>query len=241
MINEIKFSDEPTQIVDNSKRLGRPRIAAMGSRIRKRPKQFDWARYHSMLSRDGLELREIAAIMGYAHETIARRCQKDFGKTLAEKFPEFFSSTQEFSRPISWKIVGNYCSVGCTVQEICGLLKTTPANLERRCMDAHNMTFGEFQERAFANTRAALRQKQIKEALGSEEIKDPDGVVVTPAVRPSTPMLLHLGKHILGQVERTETKIEVKGVLPEQKTRLLDLVRDVGAEAVDAELVEPKQ
>ena len=69
--------------------------------------------------------------------------------------------------------------------------------------------------------KAKLRQTQAKLALGSNDVIDPaTNTVIREGKMPNVTMAMHLGKHMLGQVDKSETKMEISGVPDEQKKKL---------------------
>lgn len=79
------------------------------------------------------------------------------------------------------------CAMQCTEEECAGFFDMSVTTLRERIRAEYDMTFSEVYARASAGGKISVRQKQYKRAMeGSDQ------------------MLIHLGKHWLGQHERQE-------------------------------------
>lgn len=80
------------------------------------------------------------------------------------------------------------CAIHCTQTEILHILRTDPTTLEHWCYRVYGWPLGYAIERLSADGKCSLRRAQWKAALesGSER------------------MMIHLGKHILGQHDKVE-------------------------------------
>lgn len=98
---------------------------------------------------------------------------------------------------IDWEQVEEMCFIQCTGEEMAAILKISFDTLERAIQREHKMGFAEYYKIHASGGKKSLRRVQFDKAM--------DGNV---------PMLIWLGKQMLGQTEKVETKIdsEVQGI-----------------------------
>lgn len=193
----------------------------------KRAKPVNWDAFEALL-KTGMGHREASMVFEIKPEALAMRCKKEFGVPLSVKFSEYFLDGQA-RKPISWERAGELFQVGAEISEACNILGVTPATLARRCSAEHGMELTEWREMHFSKLKVKLRQTQAKLALGTNDVIDPaTNTVIREGKMPNVTMALHLGKHMLGQVDKTETKMEISGVPDEQKKKLASLL-DIGS------------
>lgn len=187
--------------------------------------QIHWDAYE-MLLRSGKTAKEAAESFGLRAETVAGRCKKEFGMTLAQKFPDLYGDPTS-RKPISWDKARSYFQTGAPASEVAALLNISVPTLARRCVLENGMELKEWGDMHFAKTRVALRQTQVRVALGKQKTQrnaETGEMETVDEVQPNTPMLMHLGKHMLGQTEKTETTIAVVGVPDQRKKELRGLL-----------------
>lgn len=195
---------------------------------------IQWDAYE-MLLKGGKTTKEAAELFGLKAETVAMRCKKEFGMTLAEKFPDLYGDPTS-RKPISWDKARSYFQTGATTSEVASLLNLSVPTLARRCVLEQGMEIREWGEMCFAKTRVALRQTQVRVALGRQKQErnvETGEVETVDVVQPNVSMLMHLGKHHLGQTDKTETTVAIVGVPDERKKELrgllaLDVVTKAG-------------
>ena len=95
---------------------------------------------------------------------------------------------------INWLTVTNLCKLQCTRDEIASVLDVSIKTLEKICKKDHHVLLSEYIAHNSGSGRASIRRKQYEVATSG-----------------SVPMLIHLGKAMLGQSESVKHDITSKG------------------------------
>lgn len=82
------------------------------------------------------------------------------------------------------------CSIQCTKEEICNVLKLDQKTLTRWCEETYGEGFSHVYEKLTANGKQSLRRAQFKMA------------------QTNPTMAIWLGKQVLGQSDKTEAKVD---------------------------------
>lgn len=130
-------------------------------------------------------------------------------------------------KEVDFAILERLLSVQSTGEEIASFFGISYNTLVRRCLDHYGKTFEDVAKDMHNRGKSTLRITQMKTAQGyalTETQMAPDGRVVElhkdlPA---SVPMLIHLGKHILGQKEDGEGGTLAKLVIEHVVTNRLE-------------------
>lgn len=97
---------------------------------------------------------------------------------------------------IDWELVKGLCSIGCTVPEICSVLKCSHDTLARRCKEDHDKTFAEYHAECVDSTfKVSLRRAMRRHAVEKGN----------PA------LLIFLAKNHLGMSDKIEHQSQVTG------------------------------
>jgi AraC-like DNA-binding protein len=128
-------------------------------------------------------------------------------------------------KEVDFAILERLLAVQSTGEEIASFFGISYNHLVRRCRGHYGKTFEDVAKDMRNRGKSTLRLTQMKTAQGyalTETQMEPDGRVVElhkdlPA---SVPMLIHLGKHILGQKDDGEggtlTKLVIEHVVTEK-------------------------
>ena len=212
-----------------NKKQGREeaRLIAIGELPEKRQKnthvkKVNWDRYEALLEK-GIQHPQASEMLGMRPNTLTQRCVRDFGMPLKEKFAHLFGDKTN-RLVIDWNRAAQYYRIGATHEEVASMLKISYPTMRERCEKDNGKTLTAFRDEQHSEIKLALRQKQIKVALGQEEVLDPEThKVLKREIEPNVTMLMHLGKHMLQQREVTEQNITVQGVKEETKNKLKEL------------------
>lgn len=135
------------------------------------------------------------------------------------------STKERFSpnTPVNWEEVQRMASIQCTVDEIAFVLGMGDNCLRSRCKKEHGCDIGEYITRYAAHGKESIRRLQFKCAQGDYVIKrvtttNRDGQTRVEEVfaEPNAGMLIFLGKNYLGQSDKQEREVSVKGSVPIQ-------------------------
>ncbi len=97
---------------------------------------------------------------------------------------------------VDWTIVNDLCGIGCTVPEICAVLKCSPDTLSRRCKEDHGKTFAEYHaEYVDREFKVSLRRAMNRHAIEKGN----------PA------LLIFLAKNTLGMADKVEYNSQMTG------------------------------
>jgi len=209
--------------------MSRAREKALRDRYGKKNKQVpvNWEAVGALL-KSGMSRKDVAGTFGITAETMAGRCKKEFGVTLAEKYFDVFTEGTD-RKPISWERARMLFQTGAKTHEVAAVLEVTVPTLARRCVTEHGIEIKDWAEQCFAKTAIALRQKQVQVALGRQKKVgvDPETgeAIETDEIQPNTTMLIHLGKHYLEQTEKTESTVALVGVPDDRKKELVGLLQ----------------
>lgn len=152
----------------------------------------------------------------------AERKRKDKVKAIkagayekAKKMPKYINAEQ----------FENMCSILCTQQEICHILRLEYEEVDEWCKHTYGCNFPKAHAMISDGGRMSLRRKQFKKAVEDED----------------TRMLIWMGKQFLGQSERVESKHMAEGVTlnfsPEVFKPIVD-IEEIQDDKIDTEVRE---
>lgn len=129
---------------------------------------------------------------------MAKKTTKKTKKAAKAKPPAIIEGTiedDEFTgnpngRPqieIDWATVDKLLGIQCTAEEVASVIGCSSDTLGRACKREHGITYAQYSAGKRAAGKASLRHKQWTSAMGGN-------------IR----MQIHLGKHVLDQVDRRE-------------------------------------
>jgi predicted nucleic-acid-binding Zn-ribbon protein len=93
-------------------------------------------------------------------------------------------------KPIDWNLVKSLCKIHCTGEEIADVLDVHYDTLNNRCNEDYDCNFSDYYKKASSGGKMSLRRKQYETAMSG-----------------NVPMLIWLGKNILGQKDHVENEI----------------------------------
>jgi len=88
---------------------------------------------------------------------------------------------------IDWKLIEGLCEIQCTQSEIASVAGISVDTLVRSCPVDQNVSFAEFYKIYSENGKSSLRRAQFKKAMSG-----------------SVPMLIWMGKQLLGQRDKSD-------------------------------------
>lgn len=100
-------------------------------------------------------------------------------------------------KEVDWNLIDDLCSIHCTGEEIAAILKVDYDTLNARCKEQHGEGFSDYYKKACVDGKRSLRRKQFEQAMSG-----------------NVPMLIWLGKNILGQADTPQ--VESKDIPPIQ-------------------------
>lgn len=92
-------------------------------------------------------------------------------------------------------------SIQCTAQEVCGIYGIDARTLDARIKEWGYKNYSDMYRVFSADGKVSLRRQQFKTAVGDEPVFNDKGKMIKRHVPPSVQMLIHLGKHWLGQTD----------------------------------------
>lgn len=122
------------------------------------------------------------------------RDSKREAKMLAkEKVKEILDKTQkskygQHKKNIDWDLVDTLLKAGCSGCETAAAINVSDQCLYQRCEKDKGMKFGEYRNKLLNSGNSILKLAQFNLAVQELDVK----------------MLIHLGKHRLGQIEKQE-------------------------------------
>lgn len=137
-------------------------------------------------------------------------------RIIRQPVPKFIAPETEsipsVGDAIDWKNVEEMLKYGCDQVDVAAFYCVTISELKRRCEVENNKPWDLFVDQCFAIMRRNLKLMQYKKAMGYTR-KGVNGA--TYFIPPDPGMLIHLGKHVLGQNDKMSLKELFNGYIIE--------------------------
>ena len=116
---------------------------------------------------------------------------------------------------IDWNVVRSMLEVGCVGTEVAAAMGVNPQTLYDRCQRDQGKPWQEYLQECQSALHFRLRGMQVKKALGYW-VKNPN-TGKQFYIEPDTSLLIFLGKQLLGQTEKVETRHTIHGYVIEDE------------------------
>ena len=146
------------------------------------------------------------------------------------------------SKIIDWDQVRSMLKVYCNLDDCAARMGVTKQEMRNKCLQETGKVWAELEQECHSFVRESLRQMQFKKAMGytrKQEVTehfyneitnryDERKVIKEYYIPPDTQMLIHLGKHLLGQSEKLDITAIFKGyTIEDSEGNVIDAEHEV--------------